>query len=96
MAIAGFALSLVWVASAPFPLLDVWGQAPEAVTAALAIITFLSFFLAPVLCRLGFRQADRNRQPHRRLAIAGGWIWLVGYLVFAIALAVALYHALSF
>ena len=90
LAVAGFVLSLVSVASAPFPLLDMWGQPPEVI-AALGITCSASFVLAIALSWLGLRRSNRNRQPRElrsldgRLALAGLRIVLVALLVFAIA-----------
>ena len=95
----------MWVASAPFPLLDVlgvWEQRPEAVLDGIVMTSILSLFLAPALLGLGLRRSNRDRQPWElraldgRLAVAGLWIWTVGLLVFAIAFTMGLHHGLSF
>ena len=98
VAISGFVLSLVSVASAPFPLLAVWEQPPEVI-AALGITCCASFVLAIALSWLGLRRSNRNRQPWElrsldgRLALAGLRIALVTLFVCVVASSVWLQWA---
>ena len=105
LAVIGFALSLVWLATSPMLLIDVvgvWEQPPEAVLDGVAITSVLCLLIAPVLLRLGFMRADRIQRPYerrivayKRLIIAGTWTWVAGIVVFLYSFGTAFDHAFS-